>query len=723
VSTSRWRARRRTVLATAPSLALALALTLPGCARDLELPPPPAGPALTGLDPSAAFAGELIEVAGRGFAADPAGNAVVFPGATARGERLTATGLVVRVPPDAGSGELRVTSDGGTSAPVAGFRYLGLGQLRVGKVVTAQVPVVHQPRLLLADGDALYLHSGLLDGLVQAGEDFFMRSCPLSTIPGAAGGALFWIGEDGLLHRRDTATGVELEVTAAAAGLGALSLTQLVALPAGPLVAVGSDGSGTVLAPLDPATLLPVSAGLQRTFALGLDSAVAALPGGRLAAVAQPSGGGLSRLRVMDLAGTFITVATPRSIPAVGIELATGTLGAQEVIAVTTANGTFDVVTTTGAVVRSDPALSSTPVSALAIAGGLVVAARTDDGTVVATDLASGTGWGLATPRPTRLAVAGGVVWVASDANDVLVALDAATGALLAHRGVAVGPGSALPLGGLALSGGRLTMLTAHPGARVDFTLPDFTPTGESTPFHPTLIAADPDTGRLWIASGAFVSTLDLAWSTPVAVAATVQRMLALDDGLAVVHDTGLAWVSAAGAVHELVADAFIAVALASDRNHRLLYAATVGSVDTLMVFAAGGPAAGAAPALQAPVPGLTLGAVFVDDQPWAFYYDAGDRVAARLDTSGTFAAPQPRRNSDNDSLPSPNRRTLITWDPATVPGATGALQVWSADPSTRFAPLSSMALPANVSGLAFDPTGERLYVVTRDPDLLLVVE
>ena len=82
------------------------------------------------------------------------------------------------------------------------------------------------------------------------------------------------------------------------------------------------------------------------------------------------------------------------------------------------------------------------------------------------------------------------------------------------------------------------------------------------------------------------------------------------------------------------------------------------------------------------------------------------------------------RLSPDADALPSPNRRTSVTWEQATVPGATGALQIWSADPATFFAPLSAVSLPASaVTGLAFDASGERLYVVTRDPDLLLVVE
>jgi hypothetical protein len=712
---------RRALLATALRLGLALAVS--GCARDLELPAPPAGPRLTGLAPARAYSGELIELLGAGFAPDPAGNEVVFPGATARGERLTATGLMIRVPPDAGSGTLRVATDGGTSAPLGTFTWLGLGQLRSGKLVAAQVPVVHQPRRLLAEGGELFLHSGLLDGLARVGDDLFLRSCPLSTIPAIGGGALSWLDLDGLLHRRELSGGAELVVLPADAGLGAVTVAQLVALPGGPLVAVGSDGAGTVLAPLDPVTLLP--AGPQASFDVALASEVVALPGGRLAAAGQVGAGAPVELLVLDLSGALATVATPRAIPAIGVELAAGALGSLEVLAVTTVGAAVDVVTVDGAVVRSDPALSASPVTALAIGGGLVVAARAGDGTVVATDLLTGPAWGLATPRPTRLALAGPVVWVASDVDNVLVALDVTSGALLARRGVDVRPGAALALGGLARAGDRLSVITERPGARVDFALPGFTPTGEPTPFRPGLIAADPGTGRIWIAGGTLVSTLDAGWSAPVAVAGTVSRLLALDDGLAVAHDAGLAWVSTAGVVHELVSDATFPVALASDRGRRLLYAATVGGVDTVLVWDGGEAATGGPAALRGTVPGFLTGATFVDDQPWALYLDTAllEPLAARLDAAGALVEARPRVNSDASSLASPNRRTLVTWDQSMVSGATGALQVWSSDPATGFAPLSSVALPANVSGLAFDATGQRLYVVTRDPDLLLVIE
>jgi hypothetical protein len=191
-----------------------------------------------------------------------------------------------------------------------------------------------------------------------------------------------------------------------------------------------------------------------------------------------------------------------------------------------------------------------------------------------------------------------------------------------------------------------------------------------------------------------------------------------------VAHEVGLAFVEAGGAVGELAAGATFPVGLATDRDGRLLYAATLSGTDTLQVYTPAGLVAGGPPVQSVAAPGLLVGAAFIDDQPWAFYLDGTfSPLAARLDASGSWVDERARLSPDADALPSPNRRTSVTWEQATVPGSTGALQLWSSDPDTGFAPLSSVALPGDVSGLAFDASGERLYVVTRNPDLLLVVE
>jgi len=161
--------RRRTAHCPAPARlgALALAVALAACGRDLELPSPPAGPRLDSLHPASAYGGQLIEVRGTGFAEDPTANQVDFPRATTRGLGRTPAGLLVRVPASAGSGSITVTTSRGLSQPLPGFGYRGLGQLLAGQVIQS-APLLHRPQALLAPGSDPVIDSTLYRGLVGA---------------------------------------------------------------------------------------------------------------------------------------------------------------------------------------------------------------------------------------------------------------------------------------------------------------------------------------------------------------------------------------------------------------------------------------------------------------------------------------------------------------------------------------------------------------------------
>ena len=97
--------RRRRALASAFCV-----LALASCTRDLALPSPPTSPIIAGFTPSAAYAGQLVRVAGTHFAAEAAGNTVNFAHASARADRWDGAELVVRVPADADDGALTVSS-------------------------------------------------------------------------------------------------------------------------------------------------------------------------------------------------------------------------------------------------------------------------------------------------------------------------------------------------------------------------------------------------------------------------------------------------------------------------------------------------------------------------------------------------------------------------------------------------------------------------------------
>jgi hypothetical protein len=121
--------------------------------------------------------------------------------------------------------------------------------------------------------------------------------------------------------------------------------------------------------------------------------------------------------------------------------------------------------------------------------------------------------------------------------------------------------------------------------------------------------------------------------------------------------------------------------------------------------------------------PGALAGAALLDGAPWAFHADAaGDFVATELD-----GALQPRRTVampetfDRIVAVSPNGRTFVTWE----------YQAWSLDANvvvwgTRdgaWARVATVPVQGAVSGVAFAGTGEALYVLTRAPDRVVVVE
>jgi hypothetical protein len=128
------------------ALAAIACAALAACSFDLELPALPTSPTVSKFLPGAAYAGELIRLTGTQFDPDPGANTVNFALASARALRFDGGALVVRVPADAGSGTITVTSRSGTSAPTAdSFTYRGLGEPRRGQVISS-TPILHHPR-------------------------------------------------------------------------------------------------------------------------------------------------------------------------------------------------------------------------------------------------------------------------------------------------------------------------------------------------------------------------------------------------------------------------------------------------------------------------------------------------------------------------------------------------------------------------------------------------
>ena len=70
----------------------------------------------------------------------------------------------------------------------------------------------------------------------------------------------------------------------------------------------------------------------------------------------------------------------------------------------------------------------------------------------------------------------------------------------------------------------------------------------------------------------------------------------------------------------------------------------------------------------------------------------------------------------------SPNGRLLIQRAIGGSPGET-VLRVFRADPDAGFPQIDQIVVEGNVEGMAFDGTGERLWLVTRAPDGVVLVD
>ncbi|MBN9382310.1 MAG: IPT/TIG domain-containing protein [Chitinophagaceae bacterium] len=98
-----------------------LLLTVIGCQKN-PVPPTPA-PAVSAINPSSGYAGTLVTITGNNFSTTASDNTVKFNGVAATVNSASATSLVVVAPSGATTGNISVTTSGGTaSGPV--FTYI-----------------------------------------------------------------------------------------------------------------------------------------------------------------------------------------------------------------------------------------------------------------------------------------------------------------------------------------------------------------------------------------------------------------------------------------------------------------------------------------------------------------------------------------------------------------------------------------------------------------------
>lgn len=776
--------RTRTMPAALTS-ALALAV-LGACSRDVTLPPEPTAPRISSISPESAYAGERLAIVASGLDDTPDANLVQFGSAVARGESVSGGTLHVRVPPDAGTGTVTLQSSGGVSDPAPRpFTYLGLGQLRTGGIA-GEVPLLHKPYRLVAAGGDTFLHSDLLLGVVRYSDPAFVRDLAVSldALPwSGTRGAVVWLESDwsttpeaSRLVRIDLATGTLVTWPAPAgppmtgdrfAGTGPVVAMQgPAASPADDRVAVLRDtDAGVTLALHDADTLDEVQA-------------PALLPSTwRVRGCADAGEGRLVCLvRAADGLPLALALVTPGPSPVVQ-EIPLGDVDdvIQEdpvdredpICAGRTSAGAWRAAVALHdgrvALVRLDggPPVherdldtgSRTPARSLACATVddpvrgigrrlVVLAPKRADDLVAAVEAevapAGRIAWSASVPRASRAAVdeAAGTIHVAGEADNNVLVLDKA-GAPVARRSFDVLPGR----DGAVQAAAWITARDAEPAALVF-------PVGAPRGVIELPLAAAPGTFPLYRkvqdATGVFGPYAPYAYRYYFAVR---------EEG-ATQSDASWDLGSEVQLGHDGPSDAYVAtsaglVALAYDGGWTgvstlsPIPGATFASLGLLpgdRVFAAVSDAAGswsvrawsdaraaaggaAEWTWRAPETGPVAAAARLDGALWVFHWAGGTLLATELDDalapmggSRTMA-----EGFDRILAVSPNGRTFVTWEHQPWSSDTSVV-VWAAGAS-GWERAATVPVSGVVSGVAFGGTGEALYVLTRSPDRVVVVE
>jgi hypothetical protein len=390
---------------------------------------------------------------------------------------------------------------------------------------------------------------------------------------------------------------------------------------------------------------------------------------------------------------------------------------------------------------------STSGIQALAGASSLpvVLATRPADGLSVGMDLASRQLlWSVPGSAPGPASATGDLAFVAHTTDNDVSVVSLATGSRVARVSFDVSPGA----DGTGY-GATTALLPADPlqpalGDELLFPVGGGVP---SPPFFPALVrfplgigsasvvsrtpgvavvASSPQPAAVWAgsAAGTVDAFLDRAWTSPqtVALASPPVRAAASGSRVALVTDDGAALRLAVLDAATLVASRAIGT---SDAVHGVGFDA-LGRPWTA-VRTTGGELVQAwdATPLSTVVPGRDVtAAVLLEDGLWLLGGASGTATSlldpldlSLLRTDVVLA----------DAIPavhavSPNGRLLVCRDLDPVAGAT-VLRFYRADPDAGFPQVDQIVVPGNVEGLAFDGSGERLWLITRSPDAVVLVD
>jgi hypothetical protein len=759
----------------------ALALLAGGCAKDLELPPRSTAPVLGALSPAAAYAGQLVRLQGSGLDPDPGANVVTFAAATARGLRFDGASLVVRVPEDAGTGPVIVTNGRGTSAPFGAFGYLGEGEPK-RRAVGGSLPVLHGPTAVYGIGGDVFIDSTVYDGLLSSGHGAF--STPHADLSASDGVGAVFTAEYAATASAATLWRVDA-VSGARTGPRSIPFypTALVAMQGVDLL-VAFASSGPLVAAWDLATLDPILAATEVP-GVGdyLSGAAADVRDGRAVVAAYDPAYDHVTLALLDLRGVRAGAPFPPAALLPG--QIDPPLDARVAVAVANAAAPADgialgealaAVTLAGDDLRvarlgADPAFvgtveiySPSPIQALAGASTLpvVLATKPRDGLSVGADLlARRLVWSIPGDGPGPASASGDVAVVAHAGGNEVSVVDLANGTKVAQVSFDVVPtrgNAASWAGGLAFVSRDRTVLGSEdllffasgqfPGL-LRFSLGSGTAACllRGTDLGP--VAASPGEPALWVAQGgstvlgelpaAALLLRDRGAAAPVAVplpgVAAITDLAPAGTSLALGHRVqagggavgaggGLALLSAAGLSGSVSTDGLGLVGLGHAPDGRLWAVPRLGGGSQAQLWDPASLATGGAPDLSQTFdsPSAALSTAWLEDGLWVLGRGTVPQAVLLGPDLAVARTVLLAGDAPAGAVPSPNGRLLVEASYGATDNQT-IVRFYRADPELGFPLLDSLVLDGYVEGLTFDPTGERLWIVTRGPDRIVLVD
>lgn len=361
-------------------IAITMAALLCGCSRDLALPGARTIPVITAISPAEVFSNDDLTISGSGFDPTPESNEVFFENARARGYAFDASGrLVVAVPEQIGSGPVTVSTPQGRSEPFGNLITKGIGHPRLGTSV-GDVHILHAPPAIAAVNGDLFVPSTYFQMLLsRSGLSVALPSAPLGFSAAPDGSVLYTaFGAQGL-WALDPRTGAPLAKVA----LGTFA-TRLLAAGPGVVYALGADVDGALHAAAFRGPTL--TEGVERVLSGSRALGAVALPDARHLLVA--SDAGLLAIDLVDASAAEVAIAAP------GGRNASGALAVRSDSEVEVAfdDGTIGRLALPGYTWSGAPlsTISTRPARALAVAQGLLLATKDQEGMAVALDLTLG---------------------------------------------------------------------------------------------------------------------------------------------------------------------------------------------------------------------------------------------------------------------------------------------------------------------------------------------